>query len=48
MGGRARAFLTSDVIEEDLRDEWCKPYPNVKPRVSVQPVWLDAPPQVHC
>ncbi|MEE1831036.1 hypothetical protein [Streptomyces sp. SP17KL33] len=32
VGDRARAFLTSDVIEEDLWDEWFKPYPNVKPR----------------
>ncbi|MFH9131878.1 hypothetical protein ACH4KC_30830 [Streptomyces griseoaurantiacus] len=30
--GKAHAYLTSDVIEEDLWDEWFKPYPNIKPR----------------
>ncbi|MFI5797377.1 hypothetical protein [Streptomyces sp. NPDC051677] len=32
VGDRARTFLTSDVIEEDLWDEWFKPYPGIKPR----------------
>ncbi|GHH81682.1 hypothetical protein [Streptomyces capitiformicae] len=32
VGDRAREFLTSDVIEEDLWDEWFQPYPGVEPR----------------
>ncbi|MEV6530516.1 hypothetical protein AB0M86_13100 [Streptomyces sp. NPDC051639] len=32
VGDRARSFLTSDVIDEDLWDEWFKPYPGVEPR----------------
>ncbi|MFC8421206.1 hypothetical protein ACFUN7_10035 [Streptomyces sp. NPDC057236] len=32
VGGRARAFLTSDVIEKDLWDEWFTPYPGVERR----------------
>jgi hypothetical protein len=32
VGDRARAFLTSDVIEEDLWDEWFTPYPGVERR----------------
>jgi Oxygen-sensitive ribonucleoside-triphosphate reductase len=32
VGDRARAFLASEVIEEDLWDEWFTPYPGVERR----------------
>ncbi|GAA3117007.1 hypothetical protein [Streptomyces echinatus] len=32
VGDRARAFLASDVIEDDLWDEWFTPYPGVERR----------------
>jgi hypothetical protein len=33
---RAHDFLEADVVEEDLWNEWFKPYPNVKPRYKTR------------
>ncbi|MFC5958380.1 hypothetical protein ACFP51_29230 [Streptomyces pratens] len=32
VGDRAYEFLEADVLEEDLWDEWFKPYPGIEPR----------------